>query len=670
LTGARSSSLYLLGEDGTYRAVAAHGISLSVLQEVALTSQSGLMKEMCVTREPVQVLDFRKEVQGVSEGVRSFVEQLDVRATLGVPLVDGEECVGALYIAHEGNEPFSDDAVRMLRRLAAFAQVAVRNAERYTFLQTEQNRLQGYVDAIPEGVLVVARDGTVALANAALQRELGARQPLRGVNRHELFSNAAHFLAAPVRFRFDHDAAFDRVLSSGQPEQGLLEVGAAPRKFEVQYSPLQRPGGEIEGVVATMRDISSPLELQSERARTHLLSELLSLSAHLNSELSIPVLIERVVEAAMELVGASAGTLGLVEGDVLVFRRYHLPGGWADFQYEVQRGEGAPGHVWETGKPYITNTTQADEYVLQPVRQRLGFKRLAYVPVFDRSGKIIGTLGVYDPKVERDFDQSDIEALQLLAHQAAIAIENARLSELKDEFLSIVSHELKTPVTSIKGFTQILHRRLPDEVLEGSRRYLDVINHQADRLTGLINDLLDLSRIQTGRFVFDVETIDYGELVRDVLTEMRLISPGLSMTYAGPEHLSLRGNADRIRQVLVNLIDNGINHGPTNGAIHITVKVGDDMVNTYVCDEGQGLPPGEEERIFAQYYQVRHGSERHARGLGLGLFITRQIIEALGGRIWLDEADHTSFCFTIPVMENDAGPYEEQNVHLHGTPVT
>jgi signal transduction histidine kinase len=664
LTGGTTSALYLRTSQDEYRSVASYGVPVSTLDSVVLTRKSGLLSRMVHTGEPVQVVNFSEEVPNASDAARSYVQDAGVQSTLGVPLMQGRECIGALYVARLSQERFPDDAVRVMKRFAAFAQVAVRNAEQFTWVQSERERLQGYIDAIPEGVIVFDGDGTIVLTNGSLLRDLQPQREMVGRNNADVFEIESLFADLPVRFRFDHHAAFARVLERGEAEQGLVEVGAPPRMFEINYSPMALSNGRAGGVLATLRDITSPLDLERERARTHLFSELLSLSVLLNSDLSIAVLIERVVDAAMALVGASAGTLGLVEGDRLVFRRYRTPEGWADFDVQVGLGEGAPGHVWKTAMPHITNDSGADRFVLQNMRKRLGFRRLVFVPVFDRRSRVIGTLGVYDPVVERDFGRQDLEALQLLAHQAAIAIENARLNEVKDEFLSIVSHELKTPVTSIKGFTQILQRRLADGALDTTRRYLDVINHQADRLTGLINDLLDLSRIQTGRFVFAREQIDYGQLVRDVLMETRLVSPGNAITYTGPEHLQAEGNANRLRQVLVNLIDNGIKHGPANGALHVTVEAKGDLVYTYVCDEGPGLPPAERERIFAQYYQVRHGSEHQARGLGLGLFISRQIVEEHGGKIWLDPADHTSFCFTVE--RTRIAPSDDTDVYAHG----
>ena len=548
LAGAKTGALYLLAEGNQYRAVAAHGIALEQLRQVTLTPDSGMIADMCRTGEPVAVSDFVHEVRA-SEAAQTMVADTGTRAALGVPLMEDRTCLGALYVASTDTTPFAAEAIHVLRRLGSFAQVAVQNARRFSYVEAERSRL----------------------------------------------------------------------------------------------------------------------ELEQERSRTGLLSRLLDLSVLLNSDLSTQVLIERVVEAAMALVGASSGTLGLVESGRLVFRRFHSSGGWADFSIKLQPGQGVPGRVWQTREPYLCNDCRSDAFVLQEMRELLKFDRLVYVPIFNRAGAVIGTLGAYDPAPPRDFIDQDVEVLQMLAHQAAIALENAQLNAMKDDFLSIVSHELKTPVTSIKGFAQILRRRLSPESLEHGSRYLDIINAQADRLTALINDLLDLSRIQTGRFVFDTRSLDYTSLVASVLEELRMANPENAITLEAPDAAVVAGNEDRLRQVLINLVDNAVKHGPSGGEVHLTIEVGDE-VTTYVCDQGAGLPPEEAEQIFAPYYQVRPSSDRYTKGLGLGLFISRRIVEEHGGRIWLDDVDHTSFVFTLVGRDAPANGSSGDTVgHAHGT---
>lgn len=646
LSDAKTACLYLRGDDHKYRALAAHGVPLDELQTLTLHPTEGIIGQISRTGLPVQVTNFGQEVSA-SAAAMSIVADVGIQATLGVPLLSRGECVGALYVARQETTPFSPEIVRTLSRLAAFAEVAVQNARRFTGVEERRSRLQAYVDAIPEGVIVYDRLGTIALVNETMKRELRLLTDIVGLSRSEVLSSTGRYSARPISFQYDTQAVFQRVITTGEPEEGLLTLEEPDQTFELHFSPLRSDSGHIEGVVGAMRDISIPLELERERSRTNLLNQLLDLSMILNSDLSVPVLTERVVEVAMELVGARAGTLGLIEGDRLVFRRFRQPQGWVDFDFKLKRGQGAPGHVWESEAPYVSNDSSFDPKVLHGLQQQLGFRRLVTVPVVNRSGKLLGTLGVYDPLVERDFGQRDVEALQLLAHQVAIAIDNARLNEVKDSFLSIVSHELKTPVTSIKGFTQVLQRRLPPEALEHAGRYLDVINQQTDRLTTLINDLLDLSRIQTGRFHFEMGTVDYVRLLSDVVTEMQLISPENRIALDVPNELSVHGNGNRLRQVLVNLIDNAIQHGPLKGTISLSIEADEDSVTTRVRDEGTGLPAGEEERIFDPYYQIQHGLQS-AKGLGLGLYISRQVVEGHEGRIWLESDSHTTFCFTVP----------------------
>lgn len=652
LAEASVASIYLRDRN-VYRPMAAFGTPLEELHPLVLGPDQGLLPRMERTRQPVQVTDFPEQVKTTREA-HDAAERTGVHATLGVPLLRGDECHGALYVASQRAEPFPPETAASLERLAAFAEIAVQNAQHFSDVSAERAKLQAYLDAIPEGVLIYSRRGDILLANESWRRLMRTQVSPVGVDRHDLLTDPEKYVGRPLTFHYDRDAVFQRVISTGKPEQGLMMAGDPDTTFEVNYSAL-RDGDRVIGVVCTIRDITAPLELERTRSRAHLLAQLLDLSARLNSNLSVQALTEHVVDAAMELIGASAGGLGLVEEDGLVYRRFRAASGWTDFQITLQPGEGAPGYVWQTMQPYIANDCRSDPHVLQGAREELGFKRLVYVPIIDRSGKIIGTLGVYDPVVERDFAQQDVEALQLLAHQVSIALENARLSELKDAFLSIVSHELKTPVTSIKGFTQVLQRRLSPESRESSSRYLTIINQQADRLTALINDLLDLSRIQTGRFEFDLAPVDFDHLVRDVINEMQMIAPHNRVTLTASEGIAVNGNSDRLRQVLVNLIDNAIKHGPVGSDVHVTVERHGREVATYVCDQGSGLPAGEEERIFGPYYQVRGTAAQHAKGLGLGLFISRRIVESHGGRIWVDSEDHTSFCFTVPASDETPG---------------
>lgn len=646
LSGAPFASIWIR-TDGRYHPVASHRIPLAQLESVRFPAADSPIVHLFDTGEPMEVVGYDQHA-AASEAGKEILQVTGVQTMLGLPLrVDGS-VEASLWISKAEALPFPANTLETLQRLVSYAEVALANATRFSGVEAERGRLQSYIDSIPEAVIVYDHAGVVQMLNRSFEQTFNVRQSLIGIKRTDLDAVFEATGSRRLHRRYDEDTVFERVIERGEAEQGLIEIDDPPRAYEAHFSPVRNRLDEVEAIVATVRDITDPLDLARERSRANLLAQLLDLSAQLNSDLSVQALTERVVEAAMAMLGTKTGALGLIEGDRLIFRRFHTPEGWVDFDASVAKGESGPGHVWEIEAPYVSNACHEDPYVLQAVRARMKFERLVYVPLFNRSGTIIGALGVYDPVVDRDFGQGDVETLQLLANQVSIAIENARLNEMKDSFLSIVSHELKTPVTSIKGFAQVMRRRLSPESQETAGRFLDIINNQTDRLTTLINDLLDLSRIQTGRFQFDIRPIDYADLIREVSAEMQLIGPRNPLQLHLPESVWVLGNADRLRQVLVNLIDNAMKHGPEDGPVRITIEVEGDEVRTFVCDQGPGLPPGEAERIFGPYYQVPQTGASPSRGLGLGLFISRQIIEGHQGRIWLDPDDHTSFCFSVP----------------------
>lgn len=233
--------------------------------------------------------------------------------------------------------------------------------------------------------------------------------------------------------------------------------------------------------------------------------------------------------------------------------------------------------------------------------------------------------------------------------EAALRSLTARLEleRHKDEFLSFVAHELRTPITVIHGYVQLLERQLRGED-EATRRKLKAIDRGAAQLVEVINDLLDLSRIQTGRLEYHFVPLDYAALARSVVEEMMVLHADRTIHLAAPPSVTIAGDAPRLRQVLINLIDNGLKYGPDGTSVQVTVEVEEDgTVTTYVCDEGPPLPPPDRERVFERFYRLP-SSRGHAEGLGIGLYISRGVIDALGGRIWIADDDHSSFAFSLP----------------------
>jgi signal transduction histidine kinase len=223
-----------------------------------------------------------------------------------------------------------------------------------------------------------------------------------------------------------------------------------------------------------------------------------------------------------------------------------------------------------------------------------------------------------------------------------------------------VSHELRTPITIIRGFAQVLERSIDTGDVSATKRRLGIIQRQVDSLTELIHELLDLSRIQTGHFACHPTRIDYRTLVETVLDDLAALHPERHLEFISPSEVRVWADAVRLRQVIVNLIDNALEHGPSETPVTVELEQDGDRVVTYVCDRGPALPLEERDRVFERFYRVSPEPIQYGGSLGLGLFISRAIVEAHGGSIWIVDADRSTFAFSLrtsatPVASPEAG---------------
>lgn len=222
---------------------------------------------------------------------------------------------------------------------------------------------------------------------------------------------------------------------------------------------------------------------------------------------------------------------------------------------------------------------------------------------------------------------------------------------VRDDFLSIAAHELKTPLTPLKLHLQMLRRQGAED--DGApARHVDKSLMQVSRLTGLVNDLLDTSRIQEGRLTLKHGPVVLQELAQDVVSEMRLSSAHHRVEYEAPDApLVVLGDVDRLAQVLVNLMENAFKYSPSGGTVRVRMAREDCHAHVCVQDEGIGIPRDQQELLFERFFRARNAPISGFGGLGLGLYICRDIVERHGGRLWVEsELGHGStFHFTVPL---------------------
>lgn len=230
-----------------------------------------------------------------------------------------------------------------------------------------------------------------------------------------------------------------------------------------------------------------------------------------------------------------------------------------------------------------------------------------------------------------------------------------RLERVRRDFVANVSHEFKTPLTAIRGFSETLLGGALDDT-EHRRRFVEIINEHAERLTRLTDDLLKLSKIEAGQLDIEMRKVNAAELIASCVETARFNSEKKQQTIevkcrAGLP--SVQGDSGRLRDVLQNLLDNAVQYTAPGGHIVVSADAGDGEITFTVADNGIGIPQADHERIFERFYRVDEGRSRDVGGTGLGLSIAKHIVEAHGGRIWVESAvgQGSRFYFTAAIVE-------------------
>ncbi|WP_257458277.1 sensor histidine kinase [Archangium lipolyticum] len=234
-----------------------------------------------------------------------------------------------------------------------------------------------------------------------------------------------------------------------------------------------------------------------------------------------------------------------------------------------------------------------------------------------------------------------------------------RLERMRDEFLSIAAHELRTPITTIKGYAQLLDRWTPGGHEPREGRAFQILNRQSDRLTHLVQELLEVSRLQLGRLALQRQRFELGALVEDVLERMRGVSSGHHFVLHQEGSVFVDADPDRIEQVLVNLFDNAIKYSPGGGDIEVSVTLQGTLVVVSVRDHGMGIPRERQGQLFERFYRAHAGLASDRGGMGVGLHLSEQIIQKHGGRIWFESEEGRGSTFSFSLAQAQAQVEQE-----------
>jgi signal transduction histidine kinase len=296
--------------------------------------------------------------------------------------------------------------------------------------------------------------------------------------------------------------------------------------------------------------------------------------------------------------------------------------------------------------------------------------------------RIVGAL-VVRRKRPGEFPKRIVDLLQTFADQSVLAIQNARLfteideksrqleiaSQHRSQFLANMSHELRTPLNAILGYTELILDSIYGQTPEKMREVLERLQANGKHLLGLINDVLDLSKIEAGQLTLDLADYSVQDIVYTVFTAVESLATGKNLaltTNVAPNLPIGHGDERRLAQVLLNLVGNAIKF-TDKGEVAIKATAADGLFTVAVTDTGPGIDPSDQRKIFEEFQQADNSATKRKGGTGLGLSIAKRIIEMHGGRIWVesDVGKGSTFAFTIPVHVNRPVTSHEQ-VHPGG----
>ena len=682
-------------------------------EKQAIPVGRGLERDVLRTRQPIACTDYEREC-----GARDALPNLTgIFAWLGVPLNTGAETIGILSIAsRDPTVAYTHEQITLLQAIADQAAGAIVKAR----LLEDSERRARHLSKLNE----VARSLTSMLAIEPLLEQIlnSAVEILNGESGSLLLvEEETGYLVLKAATGLESKNIIGMRLPKGSGLVGKAVDTRLPiihndisRNKDLSTSPNARRGartindmlvvpmqvneqvlGVIEilnrkdGLPFTPEDqelliaFTSQAAVALENARLYTLTdqsladrvEELSVMQRIDRELNTSLDISRAMritlEWAMRQSDADAGFVGIVEADHI---RVMTAQGYAS-ELEHYTDSKLPKDfpailaALASGQPQWVYSKQADADTQTVFVLNKG-KSQAVIPI-RREREVIGIL--FLESLRPEIYTADIQAfLSRLSDHAAIAISNAQLfaevqaaNLAKSDFVSFVSHELKTPMTSIKGFSDLLAAGVVGSVNETQAHFLNTIRSNIDRMSTLVSDLADVSRIETGRLRLDFIPVDVAEIISEVTRSAKNLidEKKQKLIIQVKEDLPpLWGDRSRLIQILTNLVNNAYKYTPPNGEIIISADVhvnptGSEkvakLIEISVRDTGIGISPENQKKIFQKFFRADDPKLRDIPGTGLGLNITKTLVEMQGGQIWFESIPDqgSTFHFTIPVVE-------------------
>ena len=546
-----------------------------------------------------------------------------LHSAVAIPLEMGDRVVGVFGVGYtEFGRRFDETSVEILTRFAHLASIALDNARLYADAEREiaerkraneqlrerQELLARVLDTVEDGIYIVDKNGGMTFANRATERIIGA--PIEELV-NSTYNDARWNITTLDGEPFPEEAQpFARVMATGESvydvEQIIHRPDGRPVIVSINAAPQHDADGNIVGEVASMTDVTARKMAEQELLRQ---KEILQAAFD-----NIPVMIG---------VFDALGYYSSVNQEWVKTLGYTLE--------EMNHGD-------VLGELY------------PDTEQRLAMRKMMFTPAEGwrdfrtvvRDGRVLDT----------SWTVAHLSSGTTIVFGQDIT-KRKEVDRLKNEFISTVSHELRTPLTSIRGSLGLIAGGVAGQIPDRAKSMIDIAYKNSERLVRLINDILDIEKIESGKMVFHFKPLELMPLIEHVLDANRGFAEQYHVTFfvsTNAQNIKVNADADRLNQVLTNLISNAVKFSPPNNQVEVNVMRMREGVRVEVRDHGSGIPVEFQQRIFQKFAQADSSDTRQKGGTGLGLSIAKAIVEKHSGAIGFETTPGvgTTFYFTLP----------------------
>ncbi|HTO90072.1 MAG TPA: GAF domain-containing protein [Candidatus Sulfotelmatobacter sp.] len=670
-------------------------------------------------RRTIQIDDLAAESEGEYPEGKALQRRYGHRTMVAAPLLFGDTALGAIVMLRKEVKPFSDKQLALLRTFADQAVIAIQNVRLFNETKEALDQQKASADVLQVisssvadtkpvfdkilescgrlfegqsvGISLVGEDGAVHLAayQGAHREELERHYPVplsedSGAGAAILQRRVVHYpdardgpdvpeyMRRGARITGYRSAILAPMLWEGRGIGAIFAWRAAVGEFsEKEIALLKTFADQAVIAIQNARLFNETKEaLDQQRASAEVLQVISSSVADAK-----PVF-DKILESCERLFGGRHVGINLIGEDGAVhLGPYRGPGRQelaGIYPLPLTRASASGAAILERRVMHYPDVEGGAD-VPEPVRRGgriMGFKSFLFAPMLWK-GRGIGAIWVGRDAIG-EFSEKEIALLKTFADQAVIAIQNAKLfreiqekshqleiaNQHKSAFLANMSHELRTPLNAVIGFSEMLAARYFGQLTEKQAEYVKDIHGSGKHLLSLINDILDLSKIEAGRMELEAADFDLRAALDNALTLVRERAQrsGIALRFeADPELGPFRGDERKVKQVILNLLSNAVKFTPRGGAVGVVARQANGSAEIAVKDTGVGIAPADQETIFEAFRQVGTDVTRKREGTGLGLALARRFVELHGGTIRVESAPGkgSTFTVTLPVRNGE-----------------